>query len=335
MKLSKKEIRTQCMLIGERIRNFLHSSQCREFLFFLFFVFIASTFWVLQALNETYETEIQIPLRVKNVPDDVMVTGELPQYVELLVQDKGTVLVNYKWGQGFVPLVLDFEDFRQRGPHIRILASEFQKKLTGQLAVSTNLLDVNPDTLELIYTQGKAKKVPVRIAGQVSAAKQYYITKRVIKPDTVLVYAPQSILDTLDVVYTKPVHWDDISDSIRRSVPLSPIKGGKLLPSKVDVSVHADIFTEKTVSVPIMGVGFPDNRQLKTFPSKVDVTFQVGMQLFKQVTADDLTIEVYYDDLMREPRSEKCQLKLKTIPVGVSHVRLHPESVEYLIEQTN
>lgn len=44
------------------IRNFLLAKKSREFLIFLFFVFVSFSFWLLQVLNDDYETELSIPL---------------------------------------------------------------------------------------------------------------------------------------------------------------------------------------------------------------------------------------------------------------------------------
>ena len=119
MKFSKKEILQTYKHLVKKIWNFLQSPQCREFLFFLFFVFIASAFWILQTLNEEYETEVSIPLRFKNVPENVVFTSDIPQNLNLKVSDKGTVLVKYMLGQGLMPITLDFDEFRQKGTHIR------------------------------------------------------------------------------------------------------------------------------------------------------------------------------------------------------------------------
>ena len=80
------------------IRNFLLAKKSREFLIFLFFVFVSFSFWLLQVLNDDYETELSIPLRMKNVPENVVLTSELPEELKIGVKDRGTVLVNYLLG---------------------------------------------------------------------------------------------------------------------------------------------------------------------------------------------------------------------------------------------
>lgn len=335
MKFSKEEIQNTYKHLAKKVWNFLQSPQCREFLFFLFFVFIAAAFWILQTLNDTYETEITIPLRLKNVPENVVFTNELPSNLNLKVEDKGTVLVNYMLGQGFIPLTLDFNEYKQKGDHIRLLSSELEKTILSQLVVSTKLIDITPDTLEIIYTQGKGKKLPVKLQGDFSAKRQYYIADLNITPDSVMVYAPPTLLDNMHTVYTQIENLTDIADTVTHTIPLVPVKGAKFIPQQVNVHFFADILTEKTVTVPIVGTGFPANKQLKTFPSKANITFQIGMHLFKEVNADDFTISVPYADLQKNPSNDHYELKVTTAPAKASHIRISPASVEYLIEQDN
>ena len=61
--------------------------------------------------------------------------------------------------------------------------------------------------------------------------------------------------------------------------------------------------------------------------------FQVGMQHFKDITAEDFTVGVSYETLLANPSNDHCQLQLTEAPANISHIRLAPTSVEYLIEQ--
>ena len=45
-----------------RIKDFLLKPKSREFFIFLFFLFLASGFWLLQTLKEEYEEDFIIPL---------------------------------------------------------------------------------------------------------------------------------------------------------------------------------------------------------------------------------------------------------------------------------
>ena len=328
----KQNIRVQYLKISERIRNFLLSKRSREFLVFLLFVFLSFSFWLLLVLNDEYETEVSIPFRIKNVPENVVLTSELPQDLKVGVKDRGTVLVNYLLGQTFNPVTIDFEDYSDRGNQVRFLSRTMDKRISSQLNQSTKLLSVKPDTLELIYTRAKAKKVPVRMRGEVKAERQFYISDIVYSPDSVMVYAPNEILDTITVAYTENIYLEQVSDTTHLRVNLKPIKGVRFTPSYNDVAFYVDIYSEKTVEVPVLGVNFPDDKTLRTFPSKVQVTFQVGLSQFKDVTGDDFKVVVDYNTLEGN-RDEKCGLKLFESPANVTHVRISPKEIDYIIEQ--
>ena len=66
-------------------------------------------------------------------------------------------------------------------------------------------------------------------------------------------------------------------------------------------------------------------------PPKVNVTFQIGASNYRRITADDFTLVVNYEDLI-ENTTCRCPLELRSLPQGVSHVRLSPESIDFLIE---
>ncbi|MBQ8520569.1 MAG: YbbR-like domain-containing protein [Bacteroides sp.] len=328
----KVNIRRRYSETIRRISDFLLSDRSREFLIFLFFVFVSFSFWLLQVLDETYETELSIPVRMKNVPENVVMTSELPREMRVGVQDRGTVLVNYMLGQTFYPVTLDFSEYAGKGNQVRIHSSELMKRISAQLNTSTKVLTVKPDILEFIYTQGKGKMVPVKVQGEVRTARQYYVSGITCSPDSVMVYAPRAILDTLTGAYTRPLEVEEVSDTLRRRLDIVPVKGARFTPAYSDIAVMVDIYAEKTVEVPVRGVGFPADKVLRTFPSKVKLTFQVGLSHFKEITADDFVVEVSYNELA-DFGEEKCRPSFATLSPYVNHVRMNPREIDYIIEQ--
>ena len=328
----RQNIRLRYLRTLEKIRSFLLAKKSREFLIFLFFVFVSFCFWLLQVLNDDYETELSMQLKLKNVPENVVLTSELPNELKIGVQDKGTVLINYLLGKSLYPVTIDFEEYQDKGNQIRFLSSALSKRVTGQLSQSTKLLAIKPDTLELIYTRGEGKKVPVCLRGEVEAERQYYISERIFSPDSVMVYAPREILDTITAAYTETLHVEEISDTTRHRAGIMPVKGARFTPSYSDITFMVDMYSEKTVEVPVQGVNFPEDKLLRTFPSKVQVTFQIGLRQFKTVNAEDFTVVVDYQTLEKE-KSEKCKPVLLKSPANVNLIRVAPAEIDYIIEQ--
>lgn len=330
----RRNIKYIYLKLSKKIRDFLLSDKSREFLIFLFFFLIAGGFWLLQTLNSDYEAEFSIPVRLKGMPNDVVLTSEPPSELRIKVKDKGTVLLNYMLGKSFFPVILDFSDYRRQNNHVKIYASEFEKKIASQLNASTRLISVKPDTLEYIYSTGKSKQVPVRLLGAITADRQYYISDTIYSPDSVMVFAPNNILDTITAAFTQRVELENVSDTTKLRVSLSTVRGAKFIPNSVELTFPVDIYTEKTVEVPLHGVNFPADKVLRAFPSKVQITFQVGLSRFRKINASDFVINVSYEELLKLG-SDKYIVKLRSIPRGVSQVRIAPEQVDFLIEQVS
>lgn len=328
----QRNIKRLFLKTKKQTKDFLLSAKSREFFVFLCFFFIAAGFWLLQTLNNDYETEFSIPVRLRNVPENVVITSDPVSEVRVRVRDKGTVLLNYMLGKNFYPVILDFKNYINMGNHVQVQTSQVQKWITGQLNASTALLSMKPDTLEYYYSTGVSKMIPVKLCGNVSAGEQYYLPDTLFTPDSVRVYAPSDALDTMKVAYTLPLNLDNITDTLEREVTLSAPKGAKYIPASVKLTLPVDMYTEKTVEVPLRGINFPADKVLRAFPSKIKISFQVGMGRFRQITADDFHLVVSYEELVRLG-SEKYTVKLRTLPEGVSHVRFNPEQVDFLIEQ--
>ncbi len=330
--LDRRKSRYTYLKLSKRVKDFLLSEKSREFLIFLFFFMIAAGFWLIQTLNNDYEAEFSIPVRLKDVPNNLVMISEPPSELRVRVRDKGTVLLNYMLGKSFFPIHFSFLEYKARDNHVRIDASEMEKKIISQLNSSSKILAIRPDTLDYMYSTGQSKLVPVCFQGKVNAGPQHYVSDTICEPESVLVYAPSRVLDTISVAYTQYTNLDNISDTTRQQTSLANKKGVKFVPSSVNLIFPVDMYTEKTVEVPLEGVNFPANKVLRAFPSKVQVTFQVGLKRFNGINSSDFLINVSYEELLKLG-SDKYVVKLKSVPHGVNPIRIMPEQVDFLIEQ--
>lgn len=330
--LDVENIKQFNLRISKQMKDFLLSEKSREFFIFLFFFLVAGGFWLLQTLNNDYEAEFAIPVRLRKVPDNIILTSEPASKLHISVKDKGTVLLNYMLGKSFYPVTIDFTEYLNEDSHVKIPVFRFVNEVMGQMKASTQLLSIDPDTLEYIYSTGASKRVPVRLNGSLKADRQYFFSDTLFQPDSVTAYAPEFMLDTIHAAYTQYVALENISDTIYQQLLLQAQRGVKLVPSSIQMILPVDIYTEKTVEVSLQGVDFPIDKTLRAFPSKVQITFQVGVSRFRDITADDFHINVSYEEL-QSLGTNKYTVKLQNIPQGVSHVRINPEQVDFLIEQ--
>ena len=206
--------------------------------------------------------------------------------------------------------------------------------MLGQIFVaSMKIQSFRPDTIRFAYNHGLSRKLPVKFAGKLKAHQQNYIQSIRLEPDSVKVFAPASVLDTMHAVYTESVLFDELHEPSSFTVPLRHQKLLKYEPSLVSIKVGVGYYTEKTVKVPIIGLNFPAEKKLRTFPAQANITFRIESGRYNKVSADDFVLATTYEELLQNTESSKLELHLKTVPEGVSNVRISPREVDYLIEQ--
>ena len=315
------------------VGNFLFSSLNKEFLIFLFFLLLSGAFWLMMALNETYEEELKVPVRLVGMPRNAVMTDEPADTVKVTVRDKGFTLVTYKYGHWFRPLTFKFATYANEDQgHGAIPVADIIKQVQSQLYGSSKLLSVKPEKLDFYFTYGASKKVPIRFRGKISTSKSYYLAHTEFSPMMVTAYANKKVLDELKYVEIEPFNYRNLQDTIHQNVRLQKIRGVKLVPSTVRLSVYPDVLTEESIEVPVSAVNMPAGMVLRTFPSRVTVRFTIGASQFRMIRPEQFNVVVDYQTLAENP-SDKCTLQLRSVPSSVSKAKLELDKVDYLLEQ--
>lgn len=315
------------------VRNFLFSSANREFLTFFFFLVLSSIFWLMTALNETYEREIGVPAYLVNIPKNVVVTSDMEDTVRVTVRDKGFALLAYTYGEGIRPINVNFQSAITRQSGYGVVSSqELMKMVNQRFSGSSKIVQVKPDRLDFHYNYGLSRQVSVKMAGNVVPGKSFYLARTRFWPEKVTVYGSKQALDSLRFVKTVPINITNFNDTVLRTVALETIKGVKIVPNTVRIGLYPDILTEENIEVPITAVNMPEGKVLRTFPQRVTVNFIVGASMFRSISPEQFAVVVDYNEIIDHP-SDKCSIHLRETPQGVRNARLKMTQVDYLIEE--
>jgi len=323
--------------VYKQYKEMLFGSKSHELLVFCFFLAVSFGFWLLQALNETLEREVQVSIEIENVPSDVVIIDSLPSSLSIVLQDRGLALARHSLSTLFHSnrMEIDFKKYatEQNEAEVYIPAVDIQRMLGHIFMPTTKIQSYRPDTLRFSYNHGLSRTLPVKLAGTLKASPQNYIQSIRIEPDSVRVFAPAAILDTMHSVYTEAFLMDDLHEAGNYQIGLHKQKLLKYDPKQINIKVNVGYYTEKTIKVPIIGLNFPADKKLRTFPAQASVTFRVESARYHQITAEDFVLATTYEELLENTADSKLLLHLKTTPDGVSNVRISPREVDYLIEQ--
>lgn len=315
------------------VRNFLFSSANREFLTFFFFLVLSTIFWLMTALNETYEREIGVPAYLVNIPKNVVVTSDMEDTVRVTVRDKGFALLAYTYGEGIRPINVNFQSAITRQSGYGVVSSqELMKMINQRFSGSSKIVQVKPDRIDFHYNYGLSRQVSVKMSGHVVPGKSFYLARTRFWPEKVTVYGSKQALDSLRFVKTVPINITNFNDTVLRTVALETIKGVKIVPNTVRIGLYPDILTEENIEVPITAVNMPEGKVLRTFPQRVTVNFIVGASMFRSISPEQFAVVVDYNEIIDHP-SDKCSIHLRETPQGVRNARLKMTHVDYLIEE--
>ena len=320
--------------IQEKVKTVLVLLRNKSFLTFLFFLTLSTAFWCFEAFKEVSTVEISVPLRLTNVPENVVVTTELPKEVRISLRDKNSSLFFYRYFQTMAPVEIDFSHYANPSCHVRLPKEDVRRGLKSNFETSTELLGLRPDTLEYFYSYGTSKTVETRLQGKLAPADGYYIVRQELHPALATVYATERQLDTISAALTLPYYQTDLTKSLSTLIYLQDVKGAKFLPDTVRLSVEVDRLIEKTLALPVQPLNFPEDVRLRTFPMKVNVTFQVGMKEFRNVTEADFKLVLDANDLT-DATANTCAVRIVEQPAAAFRLRLSQSEVEFLIEKSN
>lgn len=310
----------------------------RDIMVFVFFLAISAGFWLMQKLDDTFETDIVVPLELVGVPKGTIITSPLPHSVTITVQDRGANLLHYfrQDDDERQPIKLDFAQYNSGSMTAKVTVpiTDVQRSFQQQMLSSTLIKMVRPTKIDFHYNKGMSKVLPVKFIGSVTTRRENYLQGLTFKPDSVTVYAPSGILDTLKYAYTNRMDVENLSKTQDFNIHFPSMPGLKVVPEIVQMTAKVDYYTEQSVQVPVIGVNFPGNVTLKTFPAMVTVKYRIGASNARSVTAKNFVLAATYEELLHAEGS-KFRLNLKSTPPGVTRVQIQPKDVEFLLEYTS
>ncbi len=297
-------------------------------LVFLAFVAVSTVFWFILAMNDNVTKTFDVNLKIVNVPDSVTFITDPPKSIHVTLRDKGTNLL--RAGVLNHPAIyINFRDFASNN-YFRFTKNDLDAALKASFGSTAQIGSVSIDSLAISYTTGKGHRVPIVIRADVSASAGNVISGLPEALDRVVkVYSVSGISDTLSRVYTEPIVKRNLSETTEFEVPLTPIPGVKIVPSKVKVRIVVDPLVKKDALATVRPVNVPVGMSLLLFPAAVPVSYYVPMSHFND---EDIPVKVTvdYEDVDRTTTS-RLPLTITATENYVAGPQLGQTDVEYTI----
>jgi hypothetical protein len=316
----------------------------QKYFVFIFFVGLSTLAWYLRALSETFIADIEYPVIYINLPPNRMLSQEPPKKLKLTIQADGYSIlssrVKYKRPLSYNVNAFALYSLTEDSTSVYTLTSYAREKLSDELGLSNKnirIIDITPDTLIFNFSRLKKKKVPVQIVLENNPnlfRNQHMLNGNPYSiPDSIMVTGPSYMIDSLKVIYTKPLKIRNLADTVVKKVLLEQISRLSYPIKKVKAIIPVDEFTEASFEIPIEHKGVPDSMILKTFPKNIRVKYITTLSYFNNVAPDSFHVYVNYKGI--EEGASKLKVELDSVPSFLHNVNITPRTVEFLIERKN
>lgn len=309
----------------------------REVLTFLLFVAIAAFFWIVQTSREDTTTDFTVALIIDDQPQDVVFTTHVPKQLRVSLTDTNARLFNYGYRHSVQSLHVNFERYADAIGNFRVSAAELQSLLSAQLKSSTHIQAVSPSIVDARFAQTEGRKVPVRVTGAVLPAPNYRLHAVLIQPDSVMVHAPNAVLDTLRYVYANGGTHTNLRDSLVEELALELPIGVKATPASVRRTVPVVQYVEKVFEqIPIQVADSVSGTRVIVFPYAARISFLVDMNDYRHITPD------MFDVTVSQAECPAGGERHGFLPIHVSYhgpdnevdnISVTPARAEYVIEK--
>lgn len=304
----------------------------KDTLIFLIFLTIATFIWFLHTSNRRRAIKIPFTLEHKGIPSSILLSEDLPNKVEVKIEDVGNKIFEYAFSQQ-PTIIIDWSNLISHEKEVALFSKEQLEQEARRFIYSSSTITSMPNGIEMKYKWQGSKKVPVKLPSEPQLLPQQTLLDSIsFSPDSVVAYGEVQLLDNLEVAYLEPIKQELTNGNNVLQLNIKTPKNLTFSEKVIEVTIPIELITEKTLEIPISKLNFPTNIVLHTFPSTVKVSFSVSVSNFKKVNTEDFSIVMDYNDLKNNV-SKKQSIKVECKNPKVSNVSFYPREVEFLLEE--
>ena len=263
------------------------------------------------------ETTIRIPVKASDIPDGLILIGQPPSDLELIIRGHKSVIKALP--RRFPYYVLNLSMVREGQQTVALDAKNIF------LPKTIKIEKITPPSLNLTIEKKIRKTLPIDLLLSGKPASGYTLTGTVVKPDVVVVTGPARSLAGIVRIRTKPINITGTSESFKKEITIDlPENVVMTAPDKIILAeIHVDnrITTRKFRDIKVMAINTP--YAVTITPPKIDLEIQGPVNLLDNFYLKEKPA-VFVDLKDLEPGIYVRRATI-TLPVKIILTRVAPE----------
>ncbi len=311
-----------------KIKFLYHHKWFTHFKIKCFSLLCALIIWFFISTEKYYEYTLGVSLNLINQPTEMVLKDPVPSHVKVNFGGSGKELINLGFRNKYIEIDLD---------EIRTTASLpiTVNMITGIPTDIVPLDIVEPDTIHLTLERLAEKKAPIHSHITLIPLDGYiHVGSIVIDPDSINIWGPESLVNSIDTIYTQAKEYRNVIKEIQESIDLIPSSFETVHYSLNTVRFTADIqrIGEKIISdIPIQVTNAPQNVNVIVVPSTLSLRVQGGVKVLSNVNKEDIIAQINY---LSRNRYERTQIPATIdVPPDISFSDVRPPFFELIVER--
>lgn len=318
----------------EKIRKLINAEKGKikkNYITFIFFIIIAAFMWLINALNKDYIAELSYDVKFINTNDKIIVVSKFPKKIIMTVKTDGFTILKNNLNLNPLPLIIDVNKTFKKSKNKLYFVTNSKRNIFKKINKNNNIniIDIYPDTIFADYTKNISKKFKIYPNVSYKLKQQYFISKVIISPDSLTVTGPKIILDTLSRVESEYLNIGTIDKNIKRNLKIKSVKNLSFDIKRVNINLVIKKFTESKIKIPIDIINLPDSININLIPNNINISYNVALNDFKYVKANDFKIVFDYKKINNN--SSFSKIDLVKYPSYIKNIQVSPQQVKYII----
>ncbi len=310
-------------------------SRNRKILIFLVFLFISSILWFLNTLNKEYITQIDIPLRYVNIPDQKKLVDDYNKTLSVEISGHGYNILQLKLESFSIPVIVNLKRNPPRKTTYNpnryfVLTRDLESEISKRTGSNLRIISIKPDSLFLNYTAGYHKTVPIINRASYLIGGDFILRDDpILKPDSVTISGNKDIIEGIEFVETENRQLGNINRSQEFELKLIKTEDINYSSNVTKINFVLEKAIETKLNISINPLNFPPSARVIFIPRQVEITCKVPADLFNSVAISDFKVYADY-----EKRSgNTVEIKAESLNKSFKIQNIRPDIVHFLIEQ--
>jgi len=259
--------------------------------------------------------DLFIPIDLGDIPEGLTIANPLPKGVEVRINGPKYLINALAYRK--LRYTVDLKQVKIGDNFIRIQQSHIG------IPEGLTINSVNPPLIAVSIEKEIYKELPVMVSVYGEPAAGFFVADAVARPSSVILRGPESALEPIEKVMTKPIEIKGLSEPLKKEIVLDLPE--KLVVNSPKGTILAEIFIEEETVIkefPDMPVeGIDSLFEYSIIPSTISIKVEGPVNILEKLHTEN-NIKAYVNLKTLKPgvyvRPAAITLPLKTTLVGVN-----------------